>query len=98
KKPTTKSSIDIDIDSIKKSTGKTTAKSKSPKEKSSAISLLDSLGDESRLTLLKKIKRPKKGSPIIIEIKDNDSLLLEPLEIKVSPGVKKITLILDVKK
>jgi hypothetical protein len=43
-------------------------------------------------------KLPGNDSPVIIEVKDNESNLLEPIEIKITPDTKKITIILDVKK
>ncbi len=66
---------------------------------SSSFDLLDKLQDQSRLTIIKKLdKIPKEGSPMVIEIKDDQSNLLEPIQLTLNPKVKKITIILDVKK
>ncbi len=74
-------------------------KKEPPKMKLDALDLLNKFKDASRLTIIKKMKKlPGKDSPIIIEVKDNDSNLLEPIEVKVTPETKKITIILDVKK
>ncbi len=74
-------------------------KKEPPKLKLDALDLLDKFKDASRLTIIKKMNKfPGKDSPIIIEVKDNDSNLLEPIEVKVTPEIKKITIILDVKK
>jgi signal recognition particle receptor subunit beta len=73
---------------------------KEPKKpKLDALDLLNKFKDASRVTVIKKMKKlPGKDSPVIIEVKDNDSSLLEPIEIKITPDTKKITIILDVKK
>ena len=68
------------------------------KPKSAAFDFFDKLKDDSRITIIKKInKLPKNNGPVVIEIKDEDSHLLEPIEVTVTPGTKKITLIIDVK-
>lgn len=65
--------------------------------KPNAFDLLDKLKDESRVTIIKKIKKsPGQDTPVIIEVKDRDSHLLEPIKVTVTPGTKKITLIIDV--
>jgi len=73
---------------------------KEPKKpKLDALDLLNRFKDASRVTVIKKMKKlPGKDSPVIIEVKDNESNLLEPIEIKITPDTKKITIILDVKK
>ncbi len=64
----------------------------------SSLAILDQFKDTSRITVIKKLnKLPKENSPITIQIKDNENNLLEPIEVQLTPGVKKITLILDVK-
>ena len=71
----------------------------SPKKpsKPNVLDLLDKLKDESRVTIIKKIKKPsEKDTPVVIEIKDKDVHLLEPIKVIITPGTKKITLILDV--
>ena len=69
------------------------------KPKLDALDLLNRFKDASRVTVIKKMKKlPGNDSPVIIEVKDNESNLLEPIEIKITPDTKKITIILDVKK
>lgn len=71
----------------------------SPPAKSGALDLLDKLKDDSRLTVIKKLNRlPENNAPITIEIKGNNTLLLDPIEVQINPKTKKVTLILDVKK
>lgn len=70
------------------------------KAKPNEFEFLEKLRDDSRLTFIRKmILLPGPDSPMVIEVRDkgDKSLLLEPLEIKITPGVKKITLILDIK-
>lgn len=65
--------------------------------KPNVLDLLDKLKDESRVTIIKKIKKSsEKDTPVTIEIKDKDVNLLEPIKVIITPGTKKITLILDV--
>lgn len=65
-------------------------------KKPSAVSVLDNLGDDSRITVLKKIslKKPE----LFIELKDKNSNLLDSIDLETNPKTKKITIILDVKK
>lgn len=65
--------------------------------KPNVLDLLDRLKDETRVTIIKKIKKSsEKDTPVVIEIKDKDVHLLEPIKVIITPGTKKITLILDV--
>lgn len=67
--------------------------------KPNALDILEQLKDESRITVIKKIKKlSPENSPMVIEVKDKNSILVEPIEVKIKPGVKKITIILDVQK
>jgi len=61
-----------------------------------SFKLLNTLkSDNSRLTIINKIKSSKKYR---IDIKDSDSKLLKTIDIELSPGMEKINLILDVEK
>jgi signal recognition particle receptor subunit beta len=57
---------------------------------------IDNLSDNSRLTVIKQIKVNE--SPLNVEIKDNESKILESFNLDIDPETKKITIILDVKK
>ena len=58
--------------------------------------LLNTLkSDSSRLTIINKIKSSENYK---IDIKDSNSKLLKTIDLKISPGVEKINLILDVEK
>jgi hypothetical protein len=57
---------------------------------------IDNLSDNSRITVIKKINVNE--SPLNIEIKDNESKILESFNLDINSEVKKITIILDVKK
>ncbi len=76
--------------------------SKSSKSsKPTAVDLLEKLKDHTRLTIIKEIKKlPQQDAAMVIEVKDQEKALplLEPIEVKIKPGTKKITLILDIKK
>ncbi len=65
------------------------------RKKPSTFSVLDNLGDDSRITVLKKIslKKPE----LFIELKDKNSNLLDSIDLEINPKIKKITIILDVK-
>lgn len=70
------------------------------KSKPKDLEFLEKLRDNSRLTIIRKmVLLPGPESPLVIELKDktDKTLLLEPIEIKITPEVKKITLILDIK-
>lgn len=68
------------------------------KAKSTPLDFLDRLKDDSRITIIKKInKLPKNNGQMVIEVKDDESHLMEPIKVTVTPGTKKITLIIDVK-
>jgi signal recognition particle receptor subunit beta len=71
-------------------------KKKIESEKSSTFSILDNLGDKSRITILKKIRL--KEPELLIELKDKNSNLLDSMDFEINPEIKKITIILDVKK
>ncbi|MDQ1350251.1 MAG: hypothetical protein QG657_552 [Acidobacteriota bacterium] len=70
------------------------------KPKSQDLEFLEKLHDNSRLTIIRKmVLLPGPDSSMVIELKDNkdNTSLLEPIDVKINPGVKKITLILDIK-
>jgi len=70
------------------------------KTKSQDLDFLEKLRDKSRLTIIRKmVLLPGPDSSLVIELKDNKdkTSLLEPIDVKIAPGVKKITLILDIK-
>lgn len=70
------------------------------KSKPEDLEFLEKLRDNSRLTILRKmVLLPGPDSSLVIELKDNKdkTSLLEPIDVKITPGVKKITLILDIK-
>lgn len=62
------------------------------------MDLFEQLKDKTRLTLIREVPVKGPDAPLIIEIKDRDSNLLESLNVKITPEIKKVTLILDVKK
>jgi len=61
-----------------------------------SLKILNDLNDNTRQTIIKKIKF--KNSENIIEIKDTESNILDSFKLKISPETKKITIIIDVKK
>jgi len=67
---------------------------KSPK----GIDLFEQLKDKTRVTLIKTVPVKGPDAQLLIDIKDGDSNLLESLKVKITPEIKKVTLILDVKK
>jgi signal recognition particle receptor subunit beta len=88
-----------DLDDILKpqTNDKKIPKDKSDKETFSALSMLDNLKDNTRLTIIKKLdKLPENDSQLLVEVKNKDSLIVEPFEVKITPGIKKITIILDI--
>ena len=89
-----KTALEMDIEKIE------LLKKPPTKFKPNDFEFLDKLRDDSRLTIIRKmILLPGPDSPMVIEMRDKSdkSLLLEPIEIKITPGVKKITVILDIK-
>ncbi|MCK5004117.1 MAG: GTPase domain-containing protein [Candidatus Aminicenantes bacterium] len=65
-------------------------------EDKGSFKLLNTLkSDSSRLTIINKIKSSENYK---IDIRDSDSKLLKTIDLKLSPGVEKINLILDVEK
>jgi signal recognition particle receptor subunit beta len=62
------------------------------------MDLFEQLKDKTRVTLIKGVKVKGPDAQILIDIKDGDSNLLESLKVKITPEIKKVTLILDVKK
>jgi hypothetical protein len=61
------------------------------------MDLFEQLKDKTRLTVIKKVPVKGPDAQLLIDIKDNDSNLLETLKVKITPEIKKVTLILDVK-
>ena len=62
------------------------------------LDLFEQLKDKTRVTLIKGVKVKGPDAQLLIDIKDGDSNLLESLKVKITPEIKKVTLILDVKK
>ena len=62
--------------------------------------LFDRLKDKTRLTIIKEVPFASKGTDgqFLIDIKDRDSNLLESIKVDITPEIKKVTLIIDVKK
>lgn len=70
------------------------------KPKSQDLDFLEKLHDNSRMTIIRKmVLLPGPDSSMVIELKDSkdNTSLLEPIDVKINPGVKKITVILDIK-
>jgi hypothetical protein len=70
------------------------------KPKSQDFDFLEKLRDNSRLTIIRKmVILPGPDSAMVVELKDkkDKTSLLEPIEVKIDPAVKKITIILDIK-
>ncbi len=89
-----KTAMEMDLEKIEE------LKKAPEKSKTKDLEFLEKLRDNSRLTIIRKmVLLPGPNSPLVIELKDkaDKSLLLEPIEVKITPGVKKITLILDIK-
>lgn len=64
--------------------------------KDSNLDLIHSMEDHSRITVIKKISLNE--PELSIQVKDSKSNILESVDLELKPGIKKITLILDVKK
>jgi hypothetical protein len=62
------------------------------------MDLFEQLKDKTRLTIIREVPVKGPDAPLLIEIKDRDSNLLESVTVKITPEIKKVTLILDVKK
>ncbi len=84
---------------------KSLAKDEKPKDKKpplppKGLDLFEQLKDKTRLTVIKEVPVKGMGTDVrlIIDIKDKDSRLLESVNVKITPEIKKVTLILDVKK
>jgi len=75
-------------------------KNKEIPNKLKQLDIFDQFKDKSRLTIIKAVPVKEKGSDthLFIDVKDKDSNLLESVKVQVTPEIKKITLILDVKK
>lgn len=89
-----KTALEMDIEKIE------LLKKPPAKFKPNDFEFLEKLRDDSRLTIIRKmILLPGPDDPMVVEVRDksDNSLLLEPIEIKINPTVKKITLILDIK-
>lgn len=78
-----------------KSTAKPAAKPAAEKNLP-GLDLFDQLKDKTRVTVIRKVDI--KDSQFLIEIKDNDSNVLDTVRVDITPETKKVTLILDVKK
>jgi len=63
-------------------------------KKSPEFALLDQLKDNSRITIIKKVKL--KNPTFTISVSDNSSKILENVDVKVTSETKKVTLILDI--
>ena len=80
---------EIQVEETKKNT-------EEAKEVKGDFRLLNTLrSDSSRLTIINKVKSSENYK---IDIKDADSKILKTIDLKLSPGVEKINLILDVEK
>jgi signal recognition particle receptor subunit beta len=89
-----------EIEEVKKSLEKE-RKSKESKKipiTPKGMDLFEQLKDKTRLTLIRAVPVKGPDAPLLIEIKDGDSNLLESINVKITPEIKKVTLILDVKK
>jgi len=74
----------------------TPAEVKDKNSKTGDFKLLNTLqSDSSRLTIINRIKSSENYK---IDIKDGDSKIIKTIDLKLSPGVEKINLILDVEK
>jgi GTPase SAR1 family protein len=62
------------------------------------MDLFEQLKDKTRLTVIREVPVKGPDGQLLIDIKDSDSNLLESVKVKITPEIKKITLILDVKK
>jgi hypothetical protein len=62
------------------------------------MDLFEKLKDKTRLTVIKEVPVKGPDAQLLIDIKDRDSNLLESVKVKITPEIKKVTLILDVKK
>lgn len=65
---------------------------------SKGMDLFEQLKDKTRLTVIKTVPAKGPDAQLLIDIKDRDSNLLESVKVKITPEIKKVTLILDVKK
>ncbi len=62
------------------------------------MDLFEQLQDKTRLTVIRAVPVKGPDAQLLIDIKDGDSKLIESLKVKITPQIKKVTLILDVKK
>ena len=64
------------------------------------LDLFDRLKDKTRVTIIKEVpfKNKVAAGQFLIDIKDKDSNLLESIKVDITPEIKKVTLIIDVKK
>lgn len=62
------------------------------------MDLFEQLKDKTRLTVIKTVPAKGPDAQLLIDIKDRNANLLESVKVKITPEIKKVTLILDVKK
>lgn len=89
----------LQIEALKKSLSEKPTQEKEFKNDPSKLQnleLFERLKDKTRLTILKNI--PMTDPEFVIEIKDKNSNVLDTLQVRLSPEIKKVSLIIDVKK
>ena len=64
--------------------------------KTKVYDVLKKFEDQTRIAVIRRV--PLQDPQIFIDIKDKNGKILESVELYVNPGIKKITVILDVKK
>jgi signal recognition particle receptor subunit beta len=89
-----------EVEELKKSLEKETKNKENKKIPITAkgMDLLEQLKDKTRLTVIREVPVKDTDAQLFIDIKDRDSNLLESVNVKITPEIKKVTLILDVKK
>jgi hypothetical protein len=64
------------------------------------LDLFDQLKDKTRITIIKEVPFSdlETNNQFLIDIKDKNSNILESIKVDMTPEIKKVTLIIDVKK
>jgi hypothetical protein len=91
-----------DLEEFKKSLQQEEKKNKFKKSPiiTKGIDLFDQLKDKTRVTIIKEVsfKGKEADDQFLIDIKDKNSRIMESIKVNITPEIKKVTLIIDVKK
>jgi signal recognition particle receptor subunit beta len=91
-----------ELEALKKSLQREEIKNKTIKNPviTKGLDLFDQLKDKTRITIIKEVPFSdlETNNQFLIDIKDKNSNILESIKVDMTPEIKKVTLIIDVKK